>query len=171
MPEPPAERAPGNSWPEWPRVLKTDYGQEEAAWRFGADPRLWQTTVREFIKDESGNVKEAVLIRLEPERDEKTGRPRMVPVEGSGRTVPAQLVLIAAGFIGSESYVAGAFSVETDARNNIKTAPGEYRTSREKIYAAGDARRGQSLVVWAITEGRACAKEVDTFLMGYSNLE
>ena len=170
MPEPPAGRLPSNPWPEWPRILKVDYGQEEAIWKFGADPRVYQTTVREFIQDRRGKLKGAVLVSLAPQKDEKTGRTAMVPVEGTERTVPVQLVLIAAGFLGCEKYVAENFGVETDARTNVKTAEGGYAASREKVYAAGDMRRGQSLVVWAIAEGRNAAKEVDKALMGYTNL-
>ena len=170
MPEPPKERLHSNPWPEWPRVLKVDYGQEEAIWKFGSDPRVYQTTVKEFLKDKKGNLKGAVLVSLKPERDEKTGRISMMPVEGSERTVPARLVLIAAGFLGSEAYVAESFGVERDARTNIRTAPDGYEASRPGIYAAGDVRRGQSLVVWAISEGRAAARRVDEALMGYTNL-
>ena len=170
MPEPPKERTASNPWPEWPKVLKTDYGQEEAIWKFGEDPRIYQTTVKEFIKDKKGHVRAAVLISLTPQRDEKTGRLRMVPVEGSEREVPAQLVLIAAGFLGSESYVTDGFGVERDARTNVKTKPGSCASSKKGIFTAGDMHRGQSLVVWAIAEGRAAAKEVDLALMGYSNL-
>ena len=170
MPKPLECRADSNPWPEWPRVLKTDYGQEEAIWKFGSDPRIYQTTVKDFIKDKKGNLKEVVLVSLEPKKDEKTGRMNMVPVEGSERTMPAQLVLIAAGFLGSEKYVTDAFSVETDARTNVKTEPFTYAASRDKIYTAGDMHRGQSLVVWAIAEGREAAKAVDKALMGYTNL-
>ena len=170
MPQPPECRLPSNPWPEWPRILKTDYGQEEAIWKFGADPRVYQTTVKEFVKDEDGKLKEVVLISLKPQKDEKTGRMMMVPEEGSERTVPAQLVLIAAGFLGSEQYVTDSFGVETDGRTNVKTAPGMHATSKENVYTAGDMHRGQSLVVWAITEGRNAAKEVDRALMGYTNL-
>ena len=170
MPKPLECRAASNPWPEWPRVLKTDYGQEEAIWKFGSDPRIYQTTVKDFIKDKKGNLKEVVLVSLEPKKDEKTGRMNMVSVEGSERTMPAQLVLIAAGFLGSEKYVTDAFSVETDARTNVKTEPFTYAASRDKIYTAGDMHRGQSLVVWAIAEGREAAKAVDKALMGYTNL-
>ena len=170
MPKPAECRLPSNPWPEWPRILKVDYGQEEAIWKFGEDPRVYQTTVKEFVKDEKGNLKEVVLVSLEAKKDEKTGRMNMVPVAGSEKTVPAQLVLIAAGFLGSEKYVTDAFGVETDARTNVKTKLGDYHTSKAKIFAAGDVRRGQSLVVWAISEGRAAAKAVDEALMGYTNL-
>ena len=131
MPQPPECRLPSNPWPEWPRILKTDYGQEEAVWKFGADPRVYQTTVKEFVKDEDGKLKEVVLISLKPQKDGKTGRMMMVPEEGSERTVPAQLVLIAAGFLGSEQYVTDSFGVETDGRTNVKTAPGMHATSKK----------------------------------------
>lgn len=177
MPKPPECRTAGNPWPQWPRVLKTDYGQEEAIYKFGHDPRVYQTTVKEFLKDDKGELSGAVLISLKSEKDEKTGRMKMVPVEGSERTVKAGLVLIAAGFLGSEKYVTDDFKVEVDNRTNVKTGvfkagkdgrcKGEYSSSRENVYAAGDMRRGQSLVVWAIAEGRNAAKEVDEALMGY----
>ncbi|MBR3470754.1 MAG: glutamate synthase subunit beta [Lachnospiraceae bacterium] len=170
MPKPSETRLPSNPWPEWPRILKVDYGQEEAIWKFGADPRVYQTTVKEFVKDAKGNLKEVVLVSLEPKKDEKTGRMNMVPIEGSEKTVPAQLVLIAAGFLGSESYVTESFGVEVDGRTNVKTSPCGYHTSKAKIFTAGDMHRGQSLVVWAIAEGRGAAKEVDAALMGYTNL-
>ena len=170
MPEPSASRLPSNPWPEWPRILKVDYGQEEAIWKFGSDPRIYQTTVKEFIKDSKGNLKEVTLVSLEAKKDEKTGRMNMVPVSGSKRTVPCQLVLIAAGFLGSEKYVTDDFGVETDARSNIKTEAGEHASSAPYVYAAGDVHIGQSLVVRAIAEGRSAAKQVDEALMGYSNL-
>lgn len=170
MPQPPKERLSSNPWPEWPRVLKVDYGQEEAAWKFGADPRVYQTTVSEFIKDKKGRLKEAVLISLRPEKDGKTGRMKMVPVEGSEKKVKASLVLIAAGFLGSERYVTDSFGVELDGRTNVRTQTGRYLTSQSGIYTAGDMHRGQSLVVWAIAEGRSAAREVDEALMGYSSL-
>ncbi|MBE5847352.1 MAG: glutamate synthase subunit beta [Lachnospiraceae bacterium] len=170
MPEPSETRLPSNPWPEWPRILKVDYGQEEAIRKFGHDPRIYQTTVREFVKDKKGNLKGVVLVSLEAKKDEKTGRMNMVPVEGSEKRVPAGLVLIAAGFLGSEQYVTDDFGVERDARTNVKTAPQRFATSGERIYAAGDMHLGQSLVVRAIAEGRAAAKEVDEALMGYTNL-
>ena len=170
MPKPPACRTASNPWPEWPRVLKTDYGQEEAIAVFGNDPRIYQTTVKEFVKDKKGNLKEVVLISLESRKNEETGRFEMIPVEGSEKTVPAQLVLIAAGFLGSEKYVTDDFGVELDARTNVKTGLGKHATSADRIYVTGDMHIGQSLVVRAIAEGRKAAKEVDEALMGYSNL-
>ena len=170
MPKLPDERTEDNPWPQWPRVCKTDYGQEEAIEVFGHDPRVYQTTVKEFIKDKNGNLKSAVLVKLKPEKDKKTGRMMMKEVAGSEYSVDVELVLIAAGFLGSESYVTKAFGVETNARTNVATPDGSFKTNVENIFAAGDMRRGQSLVVWAIREGRDVAREVDESLMGYTNL-
>ncbi|MCI5902545.1 MAG: glutamate synthase subunit beta [Blautia sp.] len=170
MPCPPVERTPSNPWPQWPRVLKTDYGQEEAIAVFGHDPRVYQTTVKEFLADKKGNVKQAVLVKLQSVKDEKTGRMNMVPVEGSEETVPADLVLIAAGFLGSQKYVTDAFKVAINGRTNVQTEPDKYETSIPRVFTAGDMHRGQSLVVWAIREGREAAKAVDESLMGYSYL-
>ena len=170
MPKLPDKRADDNTWPEWPRVCKTDYGQEEAAAVFGKDPRVYQTTVKEFIKDESGKVCRAVLISLESRKDPETGRFSMVPVEGSEREIAADLGLIAAGFLGAQSYVAEAFGVDLNDRTNVETGAGSYATTAENIFTAGDMHRGQSLVVWAIREGREAARQIDCHLMGYTNL-
>lgn len=170
MPEPPAERAEDNPWPQWPRVLKTDYGQEEAVAVFGKDPRVYQTTVTEFIADKKGNICKAKTVQLKRKRDEKTGRMLMVPVEGTEEVIPAELVLIAAGFLGSQKYVTDAFQVAVNERTNVDTALDGYATSVPRVFAAGDMRRGQSLVVWAIREGREAARAVDESLMGYTNL-
>lgn len=156
MPKLPEKRAENNSWPEWPRILKTDYGQEEAIAVFGHDPRIYQTTVKEFVKDESGKLVKAILVSLKAEKNPETGRMSMVPVEGSEKEVPADLVLIAAGFLGAQTYVADAFGVELNARTNVATEAGKYATNVEKVFTAGDMHRGQSLVVWAIHEGRDC---------------
>ena len=177
MPKAPDDRLETNPWPEWPRVCKTDYGQEEAIYKFGHDPRIYKTTVKEFVADEKGMLKEVVIQSLDPKKDEKTGRMMMVPVEGSEKTLPAQLVLIAAGFLGSENYVVEDFGVEVDGRTNIRTEAGHYKAEIKegasgrskknpaKIYTAGDMHRGQSLVVWAIAEGRRAALELDHDLM------
>lgn len=170
MPQPPKKRAENNTWPEWPKVLKVDYGQEEAASVFGRDPRVYQTTVKEFIKDSEGKVCGAVTVGLAQKKDEATGRTLMEPVEGSEKELPADLVLIAAGFLGAQKYVADAFGVELNARTNVASEEGSYKTSADRVFTAGDMRRGQSLVVWAIREGREVAREVDKSLMGYSNL-
>ena len=168
MPMPSEQRTPSNPWPEWPKVLKTDYGQEEAIAVYGHDPRIYQTTVTEFIKDDKGNVQKAKIVSLSPQKDEKTGRINMVPVEGSEKIIDCQLVLIAAGFLGTQKYVTDAFKVAVDGRTNVQTE--NYKTTADRIFAAGDMRRGQSLVVWAIREGREVAKSVDESLMGYTNL-
>lgn len=165
MPKLPDQRSENNPWPEWPRVCKTDYGQEEAAAVYGSDPRVYQTTVKEFLKDENGSLRGAVLIKLE--RGENG---RMTPVEGSETEVEAQLVLIAAGFLGSESYITKAFGVDTDNRSNVASEKNSHRTNVPNVYTAGDMHTGQSLVVRAIREGVDCAKETDEDLMGYSNL-
>lgn len=170
MPEPPKARAASNPWPEWPKVRKTDYGQEEVIETFGQDPRIYQTTVTEFLKGENGSVCGAKTIKLKAEYNQKTKRMQMAPIEGTEQIIPADLVLIAAGFLGSESYISESFGVELDGRTNVKTEAGAYQTNQKKVFAAGDMHRGQSLVVWAIAEGRAAAKEVDESLMGYTNL-
>ena len=170
MPKPSETRTPSNPWPQWPRVLKTDYGQEEAIAVFGHDPRIYQTTVTEFIKDEKGAVKQAKIVSLKPVKDEKTGRMNMVPVEGTEKVIEVGLVLIAAGFLGSQAYVTDAFQVKVNGRTNVETAPESYESSVPGIFAAGDMHRGQSLVVWAIREGRMAAEKVDESLMGYTNL-
>ena len=170
MPKAPDTRAENNPWPQWPRVCKTDYGQEEAIAVFGHDPRIYQTTVTEFIPNKKGEVCQAKLVKLESKRDEKTGRMMMVPVEGTETVVEADLVLIAAGFLGTQKYIADAFGVELNARTNVATEPEQYQTSVAKVFTAGDMHRGQSLVVWAIREGREAARAVDESLMGYTNL-
>ena len=170
MPKLPSKRTEQNPWPQWPRVLKTDYGQEEAIAMFGKDPRVYQTTVKEFLLDKGGNVTRAKLVKLEPKKDEKTGRTVMEEVPGSENIIDVDLVLIAAGFLGSQDYVTRAFGVKTDARTNVSTEGDSYRTSQPAVFAAGDVRRGQSLVVWAIAEGRNVARAVDESLMGYTNL-
>ena len=165
MPCPPGHRMPGNDWPEWPRVLKTDYGQQEANACFGSDPRLYQTTVKEFLKNEAGQVCAAVISRLESRVVD--GRRAMVPT-GEEFTLECDLVLIAAGFTGCEKYVAEAFGVDLTPRGTV--ADTKYATSQPKVFACGDMRRGQSLVVWALREGRDTAAVVDESLMGYTNL-
>ena len=171
MPKAPDERAESNPWPEWPKICKTDYGQEEAIAVFGRDPRIYQTTVKEFVKNKNGEIHQLRLVSLEPKRDPKTGRMSMVPVEGSEKTIPADLVLIAAGFLGSQKYVTDAFQVALTPRTNVQTEEGTYRTTTDRVFTAGDMHRGQSLVVWAIREGREAAREVDESLMGYTNLQ
>lgn len=170
MPKLPDERSEDNTWPEWPKICKTDYGQEEAIARFGHDPRIYQTTVKEFLKDKSGNVCKARLISLEPKKDENSGRTIMAEIPGSETLQDVDLVLIAAGFLGAQKSIADAFQVKLNDRANVDTAPGKYQTNIENVFTAGDMHRGQSLVVWAIREGREAAREVDESLMGYTNL-
>ncbi len=162
MPKAPDQRAERNPWPEWPKVCKTDYGQEEAIAVFGHDPRIYQTTLTELIGDGKGNIKAVKTVRLHPD---------LSPVEGSEQTLECGLLLIAAGFLGAQSYVAEAFGVELTPRAAVHTQAGDYATGVPKIFTAGDMHRGQSLVVWAIAEGRGAARAVDAYLMGYTNLE
>ncbi|MGA3007384.1 MAG: glutamate synthase subunit beta [Opitutaceae bacterium] len=169
LPKPPIDRAGDNPWPEWPKVYKLDYGQEEAAAVFGADPRIYLTTVKKFVGDSDGHVKELVTVRIQWEKNDKG---QFVPKEqpDSEKTIPAQLVLLAMGFLGPEQPLLQALGVETDARSNIKAEHEKYTTSLKGVFAAGDCRRGQSLVVWAINEGRGAARECDRYLMGATDL-
>ena len=170
MPCPPVARTESNPWPQWPRVLKVDYGQQEAIAKFGQDPRVYQTTVEAYLGDDKGRLRALRVVSLEPQTDPATGRTRMVPKDGSQREIPCDVLLIAAGFLGAERYVADAFGVELNQRTNVATAPGQYETSVPRVFTAGDMHRGQSLVVWAIREGREAARAVDKSLMGYTNL-
>ena len=170
MPKLPEKRTESNPWPEYPKISKTDYGQEEAIAVFGNDPRVYQTTIKEVIPNKKGNIKAVKTVKLDFVKDEASGR--MVPkeVEGSEETLPCDLLLIAAGFTGCERYTPEAFRVACGPRNTVQTEQSHYATGVDKVFTAGDMHRGQSLVVWAIAEGRACAVEVDEYLMGYTNL-
>lgn len=170
MPKPPVCRLASNPWPEWPKILKTDYGQQEAIAVFGSDPRIYETTVKEFIKDNKGDLKQVKIVKLNWQKDEKTGRMQMSEIPGSEQILDVDLVFIAAGFLGAEEYVTKEFAVKCTERTNVQTKQGEYSTSQKGIFTAGDMHRGQSLVVWAIREGREAAREVDKDLMGYTNL-
>jgi glutamate synthase (NADPH/NADH) small chain len=163
MPAPPEIRAASNPWPEWPKVKKTDYGHEEAIHVFGHDPRVFETTVKEIHTDKKGNLKEIVTVKVSFGQDRKLSF-----VEGSEKTLKCDLLLIAAGFTGCEEYTADAFGVKLGARGVVETKEDDYRTNNEKVFTAGDMHRGQSLVVWAITEGKKAAREVDEYLMGYT---
>ena len=163
MPKPPIERTENNQWPEFPRILKTDYGQEEAIAVYGSDPRIYKTTVKEIIS-ENGRLKALKTVQVEF----KDGK--LCEIENSGKTIDADMMIIAAGFVGTKKYLPEAFGVELTARNVVKTDESKYATNVEKVFAAGDMHIGQSLVVRAIAEGRKCAKEVDKFLMGYTNM-
>ncbi|MDD5945531.1 MAG: glutamate synthase subunit beta [Clostridia bacterium] len=170
MPKLPDTRAANNPWPQWPRVCKTDYGQEEAIAVFGHDPRIYETTVKEIISDENGNIKAVKTVKLKQEKNPETGMMSMKEIAGSEQVLDCDLLIIAAGFLGCNKYIADAFGVELNARTNIKTGADSYKTNVDKVFTAGDMHRGQSLVVWGIAEGRAAAKEIDTYLMGYSNM-
>ncbi|MCR5210713.1 MAG: glutamate synthase subunit beta [Lachnospiraceae bacterium] len=164
MPEPPKERKASNPWPQWPKILKTDYGHEEAAYVYGNDPRIFETTVKEGHYDKAGHLKEIVISKVAF----KDGKLELV--KGSEKTIPCELLLIAAGFVGCEKYVPDNFGVTLSQRNTVQTEADHYASSVKGVFTAGDMHRGQSLVVWGVAEGRACAREVDEYLMGYSNL-
>ena len=170
MPKAPDTRSASNPWPEWPKICKTDYGQEEAIAVFGHDPRIYESTVKEFVKDKNGSLKAVKIVKLSWEKDPASGRMKMSEVPGSEQTLPAEIVLIAAGFLGSQKYITDAFHVDINERSNVKTGAGAYETSVKNVFTAGDMHRGQSLVVWAIREGREAARAVDESLMGYTNL-
>ncbi len=155
--KPPEARAANNPWPEWPRVLKTDYGQEEAIAVFGHDPRIYETTVKEILKDDSGNIRAVTLVGLNG----------FDQIPGSEREAECDLLLLAAGFVGCQSYVPEAFGIPLTKRGTTGVHEG-HKTDVPGVFTAGDMRRGQSLVVWAITEGKEAAREIDKFLMGYT---
>ena len=169
LPKPPMDRAKDNPWPEWPKTYKLDYGQEEAAAKFGDDPRVYTTTATKFEGDANGHVKAVHTVQVQWEKNDK-GQfiPKNVP--GTEKVLPTQLVLLAMGFLGPEQPLLDALGVERDPRSNVKAAYEKYGTSIPKVFAAGDCRRGQSLVVWAFNEGRGAARECDRFLMGATDL-
>jgi glutamate synthase (NADPH/NADH) small chain len=169
LPKPPLSRAPDNPWPEWPKIYRMDYGQEEAAAVFGDDPRVYVTTATKFEGDENGHVKAVHTVQVQWERNEK-GQFIPNPVPGTEKVIPAQLVLLAMGFLGPEQPLLDALGLERDARSNVKADYGKYTTSIPGVFAAGDCRRGQSLVVWAFNEGRGAARECDLYLMGSTDL-
>ena len=169
LPRPPLNRASDNPWPEWPKVYRLDYGQEEAAAKFGADPRVYLTTARKFVGDDQGWVKEVHTVQVQWERNDK-GQfvPKEVP--GTEQVRPAQLVLLAMGFLGPEQPLLEELGLQRDLRTNVKAEFESYSTNLKGVFAAGDCRRGQSLVVWAFNEGRGAARECDRYLMGHTNL-
>lgn len=164
MPQPPVGRLESNPWPEWPKVLKTDYGQEEAIAVFGKDPRIYTTTVK-ALHGKAGKLKSAEIVQVGFDQG------KLVQKAGTEQTLPCDLLLIAAGFIGCQPYTAEAFGVPLTGRGTTATPEGSYRTGVEKVFTAGDMHRGQSLVVWAIAEGRGCALEIDRYLMGYTDMD
>ena len=169
LPKPPMSRASDNPWPQWPKVYRMDYGHEEALAMFGADPRVYNTTVKKFVGDENGFVKEAHTVQIDWQHDDNG---RFVPVEvpGSEKVSAAQVVLLAMGFLGPEQSLLDQMGLARDARSNVEAAYGSYATNIPGVFAAGDARRGQSLVVWAFNEGREAARECDRYLMGETQL-
>ena len=160
MPAPPAERTPGNPWPEWPRILRTDYGQLEAAAVQGGDPRIYETTVKRILADENNRLTGVETVRLH-----RTPEGRMEPVAGTEQTLPCGLLLIAAGFIGCDTGTAKHFALQADRRGRLLPEDGSHYVGG-KLFSAGDMRTGQSLVVRALADGRAAAAEVHRFLMG-----
>ena len=158
MPKAPDQRTENNPWPEWPRICKTDYGQEESIALFGRDPRIYQTTVTELLPGEDGALGAIRTVGLDK---------ALKPVPGTEQEMPCELLLIAAGFLGPQDYVPEAFGLERTPRSCVSTAPGRYATNVPGVFTAGDMHRGQSLVVWAIHEGRGAAREVSAYLMGY----
>ncbi len=166
--KPPAGRAENNPWPEWPRIFRVDYGHQEAAAKWGDDPRVYQLMSKEFFGDGHGNL--AGVTTVEVEVDFAKGRPEFKEIAGSERKWKADLILLAMGFLGPEATLAEALGLETDPRSNFKAEFGRFATSIDGIFAAGDCRRGQSLVVWAIREGREAARECDRYLMGKTAL-
>jgi glutamate synthase (NADPH/NADH) small chain len=169
LPRPPLDRAADNPWPEWPKIYRLDYGQEEAAAKFGADPRIYLTTARKFIGDDKGWVKEVLTVQVEWERNDKG---QLVPKEvpGTEQARPVQLVLLAMGFLGPEQPLLEDLGLHRDPRSNVKAEFDKYFTNHAGVFAAGDCRRGQSLVVWAFNEGRGAARECDRYLMGRTDL-
>lgn len=163
VPQPAPSRPANNPWPQWPRIFRVDYGHAEAAAVFGRDPREFSTTAVEFIGDDQGRVKQLKLAEVEP-------APPFKVKPGTERLVPAELVLLAMGFLGPENTVAEQLGVKLDGRSNYQAEHGKYTTNVPGVFAAGDCRRGQSLVVWAINEGRGVARAVDQALMGKSEL-
>ncbi len=168
LPRPPQTRTPENPWPEWPKTYKLDYGQEEHLALYGADPRQYSLTAKRFVGDENGWVKEVHTVEVEWRNENGRLSPREIP--GSERIYPAQLVLLALGFLGPEESLLHALHVQQDERGNARAAAGKYLTNLAGVFAAGDMRRGQSLVVWAIAEGRGAARECDRYLMGNTQL-
>jgi glutamate synthase (NADPH/NADH) small chain len=169
MAKPPLSRAPDNPWPQWPKVYKLDYGQEEALTVFGGDPRTYQIMTKEFVGDENGRLQAVRTIQIAWQSNGH-GRPRLEELPGTEKEWPAQLVLLAMGFLGPQQALLDQFGVERDARSNAWAEYGRFMTNAPGVFAAGDARRGQSLVVWAINEGRGAAREIDRYLMGETQL-
>ncbi len=168
LPKPPLHRSPDNPWPQWPKIYRLDYGQEEAEAKFGRDPREYLVMTKKFVADDNGHVKELHTVRIEWIKDNGRMAPKEIP--GTEEVFPGQLVLLAMGFLGPENQLLDKLEVERDNRSNAKAEYGKYMTNVPNVFAAGDMRRGQSLIVWAINEGRGAARECDRYLMGETDL-
>jgi len=166
MDTPPTERASNNPWPQWPRVFRVDYGHQEAKEVQGKDPREYNVLTKRFLSDDAGNVTGVETIQVEWGKDEETGRFGFKEIPGSEQVFEADLVVLAMGFLGPEANLAEKLQIETDERSNFKAEYGDHATSIPGVFSAGDCRRGQSLVVWAISEGRKAADSVDHYMMG-----
>jgi NADPH-dependent glutamate synthase beta subunit-like oxidoreductase len=169
LPKPPQARADNNPWPQWPKIYRVDYGHSESEKAFGKDPREFLITTKKFVGDADGNLTAVVTKRVEWT---KNAQGAFIPqeVEGSEQTFECDLCFLAMGFLGPEKTIIDELQLAQDPRSNIKGDFGVHTTSANKVFAAGDCRRGQSLVVWAIREGREAAREIDRFLMGTSSL-
>jgi glutamate synthase (NADPH/NADH) small chain len=159
MSRPPEDRSDKNPWPEWPLIYRVDYGHEESSKVFGQDPRHYQLLTKSFIKDSQGHVKGIRTINV----DFIDGK--LIEIEGTEKTWDAELVLLSMGFVSPEHYLSEDANIKLDQRGNYQSEYGDYETSKVGIFSAGDCRRGQSLVVWAINEGRGVASSVNSFLM------
>ncbi|MBW8383224.1 MAG: glutamate synthase, partial [Youngiibacter sp.] len=156
-----------NPWPEWPKKIKVDYGQEEAISLYGRDPRNYLINTKKMVGDKDGNVKEIHTVEISWEKD-PSGRLYPKEVPGSEKVWKADLVLLAMGFLGPEDDILDELDVDRDPRSNVKAEYEVFETNVEKVFSAGDMRRGQSLIVWALQEGKLAAREVDKYLMGKS---
>ena len=170
MPKPPPQRAASNPWPQWPHIFRVDYGHAEVAERFGADPRTFLISTKRFVGDENGRLKELHTVMIEWMPSENGARPQLREIPGSEKVWPCQLVFLALGFLGPENPALEQLGVDRDARSNAQAEYGKFATNVPGVFAAGDMRRGQSLVVWAINEGRGAARECDRYLMGETSL-
>ena len=168
LPRPPDKRAPDNPWPEWPKVYRMDYGQEEASAVFGEDPRTFSIVTKKLVGDSADRVREVHTVGVEWSQTNGSWASQEIP--GTERVWQTQLVLLALGFLGPEDQLLQQLGVERDERTNARAEYGSYLTSIPGVFAAGDIRRGQSLIVWAINEGREAARECDRFLMGRTDL-
>ena len=170
LPVPPTERAEDNPWPTWPLILRVDYGHAEAAAKYGEDPRQYCLLTKGFVDDGQGQIKAVKTVQVQWTRNEEDGQWQMQEVADSEREWQADLVMLSMGFVSPEHYISEAAGISLDKRGNYQAEFDQYATSIEGIYAAGDCRRGQSLVVWAINEGRGAAREIDRYLMGSTEL-